>query len=278
VRRVSAVVLALLVAPATAQAMEPDVSVQYAAYQPARITTLAGDAVMWHNESARTHTVTADDGSFSGSLFVGGMYSREFDGPGAFQYHCTLHPEMHGEVDVYRLLLDAPRSSIAPGEAYTVSGRAALPAGSPVTIEGDSGRGFQQVATAMVRGDGTFSADVRPQAPTSYRAAAGGDASPRVLLNVLDRKVTARIARHGGAVVVSTRVAPAARGQTVVLQLHLPERFGWWPVRRARLDRASRARFVVHTRRRVRARVVLTRTDGATPLARSGVVLAHSLK
>jgi plastocyanin len=52
VRRVSAVVLALLVAPATAQAMEPDVSVQYAAYQPARITTLAGDAVMWHNESA----------------------------------------------------------------------------------------------------------------------------------------------------------------------------------------------------------------------------------
>jgi hypothetical protein len=77
---------------------------------------------------------------------------------------------------------------------------------------------------------------------------------------------------------VSTRVAPAARGQTVVLQLHLPERFGWWPVRRARLDRASRARFVVHTRRRARARVVLTRTDGATPLARSGVMLAHSLK
>jgi hypothetical protein len=73
---------------------------------------------------------------------------------------------------------------------------------------------------------------------------------------------------------VGARVVPAARGQRVVLQLHLPERFGWWPVRRARLDSRSRARFVIHTRRRVRARVLLTRADGVTPVARSAVVRA----
>jgi hypothetical protein len=99
-----------------------------------------------------------------------------------------------------------------------------------------------------------------------------------VLVTVLDRSVTASIARHGGAVVVNARVAPAARGQTVVLQLHLPERFGWWPVRGVRLGASSRARFVVHTRRRVRARVVLTGPDGATPLARSAVVKAAAAR
>jgi hypothetical protein len=64
----------------------------------------------------------------------------------------------------------------------------------------------------------------------------------------------------------------------VVLQLHLPERFGWWPVRRARLDGSSRARFVVRTRRRVRARVVLTRPDGATPLALSRILRAAATR
>jgi plastocyanin len=280
--RVLAATLALgaaLAVPAASTAMEdgPEVSVAYAAFQPAKITALAGQAVMWHNQSPRTHTVTADDGSFDGSVFVGGMYTRSFDGPGTYTYHCTLHPEMHGEVDVYRLLLDDARASIAPGESFTVAGKAALPAGSDVAIEGDSGAGFQKVATASVGGDGSFSATVRPDAPTTYRATAGGDASPSILLNVLDRKVTAKIARHGGTVVVGTHVAPAARGQTVVLQLHLPERFGWWPVRRARLGGKSSARFVVYTRRRVRARVLLTRPDGATPLASSPVLRVQAL-
>jgi plastocyanin len=271
---------AALAVPAASTAMEdaPQVSVVYAAFQPAQITALAGQSVMWHNESPRTHTVTADDGSFAGSLYVGGMYSRTFDAPGTFAYHCTLHPEMHGVVDVYRLLLDDPRASVAPGDAHSLSGRTSLPPGSAVSIEGDSGDGFRPVASAAVAGDGSFSASVRPATSTTYRASAGGDASPAVLVTVLDRKVTGAIARHGGMIVVGARVAPAARGQTVVLQLHLPEHFGWWPVRSARLGSSSRARFVVRTRRRVRARVVLVRPDGATPLARSAVLRAPAAR
>jgi hypothetical protein len=65
---------------------------------------------------------------------------------------------------------------------------------------------------------------------------------------------------------VDVRVTPGGNG-TVVLQLHLKERFGWWPVQRATL-RAGRATFSLKApRRRVRARVVLTLADGATPLA-----------
>jgi len=86
---------------------------------------------------------------------------------------------------------------------------------------------------------------------------------------VLDRKVRASARARHGRVVVTARVAPASRGATVVLQYRLKERFGWWPVRSARLDRKSRARFVVHPHHAVRARVVLVADDGATALARS---------
>ncbi len=58
----------------------------------------------------------------------------------------------------------------------------------------------------------------------------------------------------------------------MVLQLHLKERFGWWPVRHARLDAKSAARFAVRLKHGVRARVVLTAGDGVTPLVRSPVL------
>ncbi len=62
-------------------------------------------------------------------------------------------------------------------------------------------------------------------------------------------------------------VTPPGHGGTVVLQLRLRDRFGWWPVKRAELDHHGHARFKLRTPRRVRARVVLTLADGATPLA-----------
>jgi hypothetical protein len=86
---------------------------------------------------------------------------------------------------------------------------------------------------------------------------------------VLDRKLTASAAGHGRSVTVSAGVAPASPGAPVVLQLRLPQHFGWWPVARAKLDRASRARFSLRLRHRYPARVVLTLADGATVLATS---------
>jgi plastocyanin len=264
-----------LAAPAASTAMDdsgPQVSVQYAAFQPQQVTVLAGQSVMWQNVSARAHTVTADDGSYAGALFNGAMYSHTFDSPGTFLYHCTIHPTMRGEVDVYRLLLDAPGPAVSPGDAYTVAGHAALPPGTTVSIEGDSGSGFQPAGSATVGGDGSFSLAVHPSTSTTYEAVAGADTSPAVLVQVLDRTVHAAIARRGRTVVIGTRVVPSAPHSKVVLQLHLPEHFGWWPVRTARLDGKSRARFTIHTRRRVRARVVLTRPDGVTPVATSPAV------
>jgi plastocyanin len=251
----------------------PMVGIGFDTYSEAQITALAGDTVMWMNDSSRPHTVTADDGSFdSGRIPVSGSFEQHFATPGAFAYHCTLHPFMTGEVAVYDLLLDRPAAPAGQRRAYPVRGRSALPSGTPVTIEADSGSGFSPVATTAVADDGTFAASVVPTTTASLRAVAGTSGSPPVQLVVLDHTVTASVKRlKGHRIRVDVTVAPAAPGSKVVLQLRLRERFGWWPAQTLRLDAASHARFVIRRRDSAPARVALTLPDGATVLATSAV-------
>ena len=249
------------------------VTIAFAAFAPPQTTVLAGDTVTWTNEAVRRHTVNdLGDGWASGDLFLGDAYSHRFENPGAVPYYCRLHPFMRGEVDVFRVLLDTPTAAASAGRPFPLHGRAALPAGTPVAIEADDGSGYRPAATATVASDGTFVASVTPTATATYRAAEGNT----VRLTVLNRRIAAASARHGRRIAVAASVTPAAPGATVVLQLHLKERFGWWPVARARLDAASHARFVLARRRGARARVVLTLPDGATPLAYSRVMRVRS--
>lgn len=244
------------------------VSIGYQAYDPSKVEALAGDTVTWQNQSPRGHTVTSEDLSWSsGTLYSTGTFAHRFDSPGTFDYFCMIHPGMRGEVDVYSLLLDSPTQVVAPGQHTMLHGRAALPQGSSVSIEADSGSGYRPVTSATVGSDGGFDADLAPRDSASYRAVAGDAASPAVSLRVVDRKVHASAARHGTTAVVSALVAPRAPGSTVVLQVHSRERFGWWPTRFARLGRSSRAQFTLRTRHRLTVRVALTLRDGATVLA-----------
>jgi plastocyanin len=282
VRRLAAGLAAALVAgaagPAAAQAPHDHmgggamagVSVLAASFAPAHLEVVAGDTVHWENVSVLRHTVTADDDSFGSSQLYGGdTYERRFTAPGVIAYHCTVHPTMLGEIDVRRVLLDAPHEPGSPGAPYVLHGRAALPAGSPVTLERDAGGGFAPAGTATVAADGSFSAPVRADRSAQFRATiAGGEVSPPVRLLIVDRHVSA--SARGG--VVRARVTPASPGATVVLQLRQRRHFGWWPSRRARLDRHSRVRFPARVTHPTRARVVLTLRDGATILARSAVV------
>jgi hypothetical protein len=67
-------------------------------------------------------------------------------------------------------------------------------------------------------------------------------------------------------------VTPASPGATIVVQLHLRERFGWWPVRQVKLRSESGATFRLRLARPVSARAVLTLPNGVTPLATSPTV------
>jgi plastocyanin len=244
------------------------VPILFAAFGTPRVDVLAGDTVRWMNNSVRVHTVNADDGTWaSGRLPIDDMFTHRFDTVGVATYYCMLHPFMRGEVDVHDVLLAAPTEPGAPGRAYVLHGRSAAFAGTNVDIEADTGAGFQPAGHATVETDGTFTSEIVPTTTATYRAVVADEASPAVQLLVLDRKVAATAGGRGHGVTVSARVTPASHGAPVVLQLRLPQHFGWWPVARAKLDHDSAARFSLRLAHRYPARVVLTLRDGATALA-----------
>ncbi|CAN5619128.1 hypothetical protein BH24ACT5_BH24ACT5_12690 [soil metagenome] len=79
-------------------------------YAPATMTVPAGTTVTWRNDDVVFHTVTSGtstgtagtpDGTFdSGEVQPGGSFSYTFDDAGTFDYFCTPHPWMVGQVVV----------------------------------------------------------------------------------------------------------------------------------------------------------------------------------
>jgi plastocyanin len=257
----------------------PSIAIGYAAFAIPRLDVLAGDTVQWMNDSVRVHDVVARDASFdSGRLPGGDHFAHQFTQPGTVEYYCSLHPFMTGEIDVHPLLLDAPAGLAGSGKPFVLSGRAGAGITGSVTIEGDAGSGFAPVGTAAVAPDGTFRASVVPAATTTYRAVSSDGESPAVQLTVLDHTVAVSAQHRGRSTALVVRVAPADPGALVVLQLRLRDRFGWWPVKKARLDGSSTARFVVRRRAGVPGRVLLTLPDGATEIARSPTVRVGPLR
>jgi plastocyanin len=88
----------------SAPADSAEVSISGSAFNPAIITITAGTVVTWTNFDLFAHTVTSDVGSSdpwdSGSLGQGGVFTRTFNIPGTYGYHCEIHPFMQGMVVV----------------------------------------------------------------------------------------------------------------------------------------------------------------------------------
>jgi YVTN family beta-propeller protein len=61
----------------------------------------AGQTVTWTNRDSVPHTVTSDDGLWDSSDIAPGKgFSRRFDVPGTYAYHCGIHPSMQATVIV----------------------------------------------------------------------------------------------------------------------------------------------------------------------------------
>jgi plastocyanin len=70
-------------------------------YQPDPVVVQVGGKVIWQNQDTAPHTATADDGSFDiGTIEKGKIGSETFKEAGNFTYFCTIHPTMHGTVEV----------------------------------------------------------------------------------------------------------------------------------------------------------------------------------
>ena len=82
------------------------------AFSPATLTIATGDTVTWTNDDPAVHTATSTTGAFdSGDLVQGASFSVTFDTPGTYDYLCTPHPTMTGQIVV---LAAAPAPTVAP--------------------------------------------------------------------------------------------------------------------------------------------------------------------
>jgi plastocyanin len=264
----SGAALALGAAPASAGPATQQVTIEFQSFAPEQLDALPGDIVQWSNTSVRVHTVTANDGSFdSGNLSGGsGRFVHEFDAPGVYLYHCSIHPGMTGEVDVRRVTLNPLSAGPVPtGQRVTFTGRTA-DGSATVNVQETASGAYRTVASATPASDERWRVTLTATSTGDYRASSGADISQTRRLLVVNRRVFVRASGQGVAVTVT----PPDPGATVVLELLLRERFGWWPVKRTRLDYLSRADFRVHGP--ARARVMLVDRDGWTPLVTSRAV------
>ena len=70
-------------------------------FDPPRLTVQAGETVTWTQADTMPHTVTSNDGTLgSSTLNRGSSFSHTFDQPGTYEYVCSLHPGMRGQIVV----------------------------------------------------------------------------------------------------------------------------------------------------------------------------------
>ena len=281
-RALAAALLALAVLAAPAQADSLFISAGTSSFSPSEVDVLVGDTVIWRNTSLKTHNVQAETAGYdSGRFGPRSAVNHVFPATGVFPYVCTIHDGMTGQIGVYPLLLEGPSRPVQPDASVALHVRA--PEGSgEVTIEADTGSGYQPVAVAGAPDGGghdghvepgTLHANVVVSQTTTYRAVSAAGSSPELRVEVSAGPALSLAARSsGGRRLIDVRARSASPGTRVVLELKLRERFGWWPAARARLDRRSRARFTLRGHAGVPVRVVSVGPDWATVLSQSRVL------
>jgi amicyanin len=118
------------------------------AFAPATLTIQVGDTVTWTNLDAVQHTATSTTGAFdSGLLDQNESYSFTFTQPGTYDYLCTPHPSMVGQIVVQ----GAPAATPAPAPSQAAGGGGTIPDvamadGEPVDLREPIGVGLLALA------------------------------------------------------------------------------------------------------------------------------------
>ncbi len=117
-------------ADGTAAVSMTEPTAEHYAFTANTITVPAGTTVNWTNATDAPHTVTSDAGAFgSGLLNQNQTFRFSFASPGTYNYHCTVHPYMHGSI----VVTSAPAAPApAPAAPTVVAPAAAAPAPAPV--------------------------------------------------------------------------------------------------------------------------------------------------
>lgn len=82
------------------------VKIQNFAYEPEVITIKKGESVSWKNYDSAQHNVVSTTAPAGASIFESPLiskdktFSQQFDIAGTYEYYCSLHPSMTGNVVV----------------------------------------------------------------------------------------------------------------------------------------------------------------------------------
>ncbi len=78
------------------------VDINNESFNPASITIDNGDTIVWINSDTRKHTITSDRVGELHSLILlpGENYTHQFKSTMQITYHCEVHPEYKGSVEV----------------------------------------------------------------------------------------------------------------------------------------------------------------------------------
>jgi plastocyanin len=131
------------------------VTISGTSYSPATVTVEAGQPVCWNWSASMSHSVYADDGSFtSGAPAPQGTFQRTFSTPGSYGYYCQVHGSLTGGMRGTVVVTAPTGGGSGPGTialnptAYTVSEAAGV---VTVTVEragGSDGKATVKFATA----------------------------------------------------------------------------------------------------------------------------------
>ena len=69
------------------------------AFNPAELTIAVGTSVKWVNEDSAPHAITSENFK-SSTLSKGDSYSFRFATPGIYDYACSIHSSMKGQIIV----------------------------------------------------------------------------------------------------------------------------------------------------------------------------------
>lgn len=81
--------------------MQVTVEIEDFVYSPSNVSVLQGASVTWRNLDAAVHDARDDDGDWTTPLIQqGGAAALNFNTPGTFTYHCSVHPYMKATLTV----------------------------------------------------------------------------------------------------------------------------------------------------------------------------------
>ena len=88
-------------ARAASHATAHTVMIEWFAFVPAQLSVNVGDTVTFTNADGAPHTATDVNGAFdTGRLSRGQSATLTFNSAGAFDYFCTIHPNMKASITI----------------------------------------------------------------------------------------------------------------------------------------------------------------------------------